>query len=49
MTWAHAREYCRNDSDLLPKNETVANFTTHLLALEYTIEKNSVFYWLFGK
>ncbi|CAF4611296.1 unnamed protein product [Rotaria sp. Silwood1] len=45
-TWSNARQYCYNDSSLLSVNETVTNFTTHLIALEHVTEKTSLYYWM---
>ncbi|UJR24969.1 hypothetical protein I4U23_006333 [Adineta vaga] len=45
-TWTEARDYCKNDSSVLPANETEPNSVTHLLALEFATEKNSLFYWM---
>jgi hypothetical protein len=49
MTWSKARDLCKNDTGALRSNETVPNAITHLVALEVETEKNSLFYWMYGK
>ncbi|CAF1023523.1 unnamed protein product [Adineta ricciae] len=45
-SWKRARDYCTNDSQVLPANSTVPGSVTHLLALEYLTEQNALFYWM---
>ena len=47
LTWADAREYCRNDT-LLPSNN-ITSGTTHLVALEMMMEKTALLYWMNGR
>lgn len=49
MTWPAAREICSTDLANSTTYNNSSNYTTHLLALENSMEKTSLLYWLKGR